>query len=289
MQFVDFIPLVLKWVPMPSTDSLKKSQILKEFSWNDYNQKELYWLAICESFKKIFPNFYSQETIFTNEFFLDFVTHTQELNPNKIVVHCEKDAYCFFPEEIFNIFHNDLCRSNTILFEETSFLPNHIIHNIVWSLQRSFRLPVNPWSNKTFTLPQIKEIVSQLLLFNLEPPVAKMPEVILFLQQADAQLLSEETNLQTYFEKQGLVFKEHIKSYWICSCSCKNEMNYTSERLQYNGDCKPIGRNKPFKCKGCHKNKSKYCKHDCDNYSLWKSNHLPMSSLNMYYFDVGTT
>jgi hypothetical protein len=273
MQFMEFIPLVLKWISMPSSSSLKKSKVLRNKAELPEDGKELFWLAICESYKFIFPNFYHQEKSFTNEFFLDFCLQTTELNSNTIIVTCGKDLYCFLPEEILNIFHNDLYRSNTILFEETvpNFERQGNIHNTVWTLQRSFRLPVNPWSNKTFTFEQITEIISQLALLNYLPSFHQMPEVVLFLIHCQKILVAP--NIQEFFEKQGLKFEENIQPYWVCECRAKNFYNYTSELQTIYGECKPLTRGgKKYKCRVCNISKTINCQHSCMNHSQWKGN-----------------
>jgi len=273
MQFTEFIPLLLKWISMPSLISLKKSKVLRNKTKLPEDRKELFWLAICESYKFIFPNFYHPDQSFTNEFFLDFCTKTTDPESNIIIVTCGKDLYGFLPDEIFNIFHNDLCRSNTILFEETvpNFERQGNIHNTVWTLQRSFRLPVNPWSNKTFTLEQIKEIISQLALLNFLPSIDKMPDVVIFLMNSEKILVAP--NIQEFFEQHGFKFEENIQSYWVCQCRAKNFYNYTSELQTIYGECKPLTRGgKKYKCRVCNIPKSINCQHSCMNDSRWKGN-----------------
>jgi len=291
MQFIDFLYLVKKIVPLPPLYVLKKALVLQDVENLPTNHKELYWLAICESYKVIYHDFYLQreEDTFTNEYFFDFVTQTNEtVEENTVVVHCGKDKYRFFVDELLKVFHNDLCRSNTILFEETAqyidptrgYVHGQILHNVVWSLQRSFRLPVNPWSNKTFTWEQIKEIFSQFLLLgiNLED---NYPEVNAFLKDAKNILYLAEKSadsqqmspfLQGYFEKKGLVFEEKIQPIWICTnCKKENNMDFTAERQLNTGECKYLQRGKTIKCCHCEFVKIWQAKLDCLNDSKWKS------------------
>lgn len=290
MQFIDFLYLVKKIVPLPSFNVLKKALVLQEIENLPTNHKELYWLAICESFHKIYPQFYLQDgQDFTNEYFLDFVTFAKEsVEESTIIVHCGKDKYRFFAKEILEIFHNDLCRSNTILFEETAqyidpgrgYIYGQRLHNIVWSLQRSFRLPVNPWSNKTFTWEQIKEILSQFLLFgiNLEN---NYPEVNVFLKDGKNILYLVEKSdssqqisplLQGYFEKKGFVFEESIQPIWMCTnCKHENNMDFNAERQLNSGECRYLQRGKTIKCCNCEFVKTWQAKLDCRNDSKWRS------------------
>lgn len=290
MQFIDFLFLVKKIVPLPSFSVLKKSIILQEIENLPTNHKELYWLAIRESFHKIYPQFYLQDgQDFTNEYFLDFVTFAKEsVEESTIIVHCGKDKYRFFVQEILEIFHNDLCRSNTILFEETvqyvdstrGYMYGQKLHNIVWSLQRSFRLPVNPWSNKTFTWEQIKEIVSQFLLFgiNLEDNYQEVnaflidAKNILYLAQKSDSCQQISPLLQNYFEKKGFVFKESIQPIWVCTnCKRENNMEFTAERQFNSGECRYHQHGKTIKCCHCEFVKTCQAKLDCQNESKWKS------------------
>jgi len=290
MQFIDFLYLVKKIVPLPSFPVLKKALVLQDIENLPLNHKELYWLAICQSYKVIYPDFYIQQEVeFTNEYFLDFVTLSKEIvEEATIIVHCGKDKYRFFAQEILEIFHNDLCRSNTILFEETApyvdatrgYVYGQTLHNIVWSLQRSFRLPVNPWSNKTFTWEQIKEIFSQFLLFgiNLEDNYSEVnaflkdAKNILYLVEKSVSCQQISPLLQGYFEKKGFVFEESIQPIWICTnCKHENNMDFTAERQLNNGECRYLQRGKCIKCCHCEFVKTWQAKLDCRNESKWKT------------------
>jgi len=290
MQFIDFLYLVKKIVPLPPLSALKKALVLQEIENLPTNHKELYWLAICKSFHKIYPDFYiEKEQDFTNEYFLDFVTQTNEtVEEYTVIIHCGKDKYRFFVDELLEVFHNDLCRSNTILFEETAqyidatrgYVYGQRLHNIVWSLQRSFRLPVNPWSNKTFTWEQIKEIFSQFLLLGINLG-DNHPEVNAFLKDAKNILyLAEKSDsnqqvspfLQGYFEKKGLVFEEKIQPIWTCAnCKKENNMDFTAERQLNSGECRYLQRGKTIKCCHCEFVKTWQAKLDCRNESKWRS------------------
>jgi hypothetical protein len=141
---------------------------------------------------------------------LDWSTKTTNDKINSIIVRdFANNYYCFTFDEIIQIFHTDLSRSNA------EIEPNYN----VCSVQKSFRLPHNPYSNLCFSVLEIKQILSQILLIRDKMlNFKKFPEVCFFLfhyiEIVDAckDLSPYYTTdfLNEFFESLGLMFKEKI-------------------------------------------------------------------------------
>jgi hypothetical protein len=105
------------------------------------------------------------------------------------------------------------------------------IHTGIVSLEKTFRLPQNPYTSSPFSIENIQSILSQLVYYKVEISTT-MPEVLVFLQNADqlftsldqhivalqkptdftktVKFLDNETNifLRNFFTNHGLEFME---------------------------------------------------------------------------------
>jgi hypothetical protein len=212
MEFVDFMIMSKKIVDTLSSNELKKSNILKNIDTNKKNIEELKMLGICKCFKMIFPNYYRKKLDIKNEYFLDWTTPTEDYIKDDLIIVTDdsKNTYSFLFDEIINIFHNNLSRSNAEIEPQ---------YNIC-TVTKSFRLPVNPYSNLSFSLNEMKQIISQILLYNKKMIQYKeMPEIYHFLKNYEI-IIKDCENLSNYFvtdylflffKKKGLIYKEKTK------------------------------------------------------------------------------
>lgn len=209
MNFYNFGNVANEVLCNANNEKLNKSFLIKK-KIIPKNENELKLLLIKECYFKLFPNFYQTNKEFVNDFFLDWTTSTKNYPNNSIKIKSNNNLYIFLPSEIINIFHSDLNRSSV------EIEPNYNISTIL----KSFRLPHNPYSNTQFTIDEIKDIISQLILFEEKTPDwKKYPEVYVFLNNFET--IIEETKtlnnyfitdyLNNFFTKNGLVFKEYKK------------------------------------------------------------------------------
>lgn len=224
MEFMDYINLVKRIYPeKPKEEIMRRAYILKNIEKDEIkNKEELYELIVRKSYDKIFK-MNKKKNKYQNEFFLDFETRTEDYDGVKIEIYNETDCYCFLPDELIQIFHHDLNRSVPI-FEHTSN---------IWTLQKCFRPPYQPYNNQMIKWKQLKEIISQFLYYNIG--VKKYPEVNEFMINAKEIVLAceeirgenkseklsdyETTSfIYDYFENKGLYFKEEMINNWRCKC-----------------------------------------------------------------------
>jgi len=209
MNFYDFCKIADKIIFHIPIEDLKKSHLLKDYTIpKEKNKFILFSLKTCYS--KLFPKFYDTQRDFTNEYFLDWTTETYNYSGPTIKIKNNNNLYIFLPEEILHIFHNDLSRSHV------EIEPRYNICN----LMKSFRIPHNPYSNTPFSIKDIKDIISQFILFN-ENIINwnKFPEVYLFFENFEIILKDTEPlnnyftidYLSSFFKKKGLVFVEQYK------------------------------------------------------------------------------
>jgi hypothetical protein len=212
MNFVEFIKIAKPIINKLSDDEIKNSLVFhKKIRKNKLASRDhLVFQSIktCYDliFKKIFTNHQSRHAM--NEYFLDWSTETQNYSEPSIWVNTVQGSYCFLPEEIINIFHSDLNRSNV------DYEPNYKIY----TLTKSFRLPQNPYSNLRFTTDEIRQILSQLFLIHND--ISEIfPELYSFFLNAEQILYDVENKsnylitsyLDDFFSSQGLIFKENYK------------------------------------------------------------------------------
>jgi len=211
MHFVDFIEIALKVVEKLPIEKIKNSTIMKKEKTKFRNHDDLKIHSIIKCYLQIFPHYYKNSSAFINEYFLDWSTRTDEPDDDVIIVKDHlNNYYCFKFNEVVNIFHIDLSRSNADLE----------FHYNICSVQKSFRLPHNPYSNLVFSVEEVKQILSQILLIkdkNLN--FKKYPDVCWFLYNYQ-EVMKECKGLSSYyatdalnkfFEQKGLFYKEKTK------------------------------------------------------------------------------
>lgn len=231
MNFVDFIKIFKKVYPrtLSSLDRLRKTSLVKN-KFAHIDDKQLLWESIItHCYGNIFPMVLPK---FENDAFYD-ADQVKDYQDPIIIVREGNENYAFKPEEILQIMHSDLSRSRVA----------QQIHTGVVSLEKTFRLPQNPYTGSPFSLQDMKHILSQMVYCRIEIPTT-MPEVLVFLQNADqifskldqhivalqkptdftksVKFLDNETNifLRKFFTKHGLEFMEFFNldnndSNWI--------------------------------------------------------------------------
>jgi len=207
MNFIDFSRVAFTVIDQSSLD-VKQSWIIKDENYQNKETLLLYSLVKC--FKMIFPRFYESKKFPVNEYFLDWTTETNDFFHKAVMIKDKNNLYMFLPEEIVHIFHNDLTRS----YIEVE--PTYNVCNII----KSFRIPHNPYSNTPFSLADIKDIISQLILMGGIPNEwKKYPELYIFFQHFES-IYRQANNLNnyfmtdflsTFFKKKGLHFQEKFK------------------------------------------------------------------------------
>lgn len=172
MNFIDFIKLFKKVYPrtIKSVNLLRKTSLVRN-KFATIGDKQLLWESvITHCFGNIFPIVHP---IFTNDDFYD-ADSVKDYQDLIIIVRDGRENYAFKPEEILQIMHSDLSRSRV----------SQQIHSGVVSLEKTFRLPQNPYTGAPFSLQNIQSILSQLVYYKIDIPTT-MPEVLVFLQNAE--------------------------------------------------------------------------------------------------------
>ena len=219
MNFVDFIKIFKKVYPrtVSSLNRLRKTSLVKN-KFAKIGDRQLLWESIItHCYGNIFPIVVPK---FENDYFYDAEEVKEYQDP--IIIVCEgRENYAFKPEEILQIMHSDLSRSRVA----------QQIHTGIVSLEKTFRLPQNPYTSSPFSIENIQSILSQLVYYKVEISTT-MPEVLVFLQNADqlftsldqhivalqkptdftktVKFLDNETNifLRNFFTNHGLEFME---------------------------------------------------------------------------------
>lgn len=159
-------------------------------------------------YKHIFPNTSHAHLETVNDTYLDFETAVQP--SNNILVRQGKDTYAFQPKEIVDIFHSDLSSSTA------EVVPG--FH--ACTLKMTFRLPRNPYTNKTFTLEQLDSILAQMILTRTIHNVLKHPEIPIFFLNRHKLILQGQQQQAKYkttkhigevLEQNGLQFIQRYK------------------------------------------------------------------------------
>lgn len=174
-------------------------------------------------FKRIFPSGLQPLAQPVNDTYLDFETAIKA--GKNIYVKQGKDIYAFLPSEIVDIFHSDLSSSSA------EVVPGYN----ACTLKMTFRLPRNPYTNKTFTLEQLDLILSQMLINHTIHQTCKHPEVPIFLIHRRKFILEGQQQQAKY-----------------------KVTKYISEVLEENG------------LQFLQKYKYNPQTHDCDNTSFWR-------------------
>lgn len=200
---------------------------------NLWNAK-LLLLGMC--YRHIYPRFYEQKkskTILLNQHFLDYETETKGYRgTDEILVwnDVKSNGYLFTVHEILSMIHVNLSHSDAVL--ETTFM--------ICSILKSFHLPVNPYTGKSFSIQEMKQILGQLLYASVMTEGAithiRHPEVFQYfchMQRIHEECPSQEKRYETtkylekFFSQHSLVFKEKYKILTRPK-TCENESKWTS-------------------------------------------------------------
>jgi len=192
-------------------------------------------LGLC--YQHLYPHYYlhkKRQCKLLNTYFLDYETETLSYQGTDqiLIWNDKKEAYLFTTIEIMNLLHTSLSNSEAIL--DVQFM--------ICSIIKSFRLPTNPYTGKSFTLTEMKQIVGQLLLgVVLYDTVSTIqyPELFLYLchfQDIYRHCPSEEKRyemtqyLERFFSQHHLHFQEKFKIN-VPKKTCENQSKWKSSLL----------------------------------------------------------
>lgn len=243
MNFLDFIRLAKKIYPqIPTLATMKKLSIVKKLTTIPMKKEKLYQAILRQCYKNIFSDIEVRKPEYLNSF-LPFIAQqiSDYQGPLINIQHGDK-WYGLSPEDVLSMFHSDLNMSNTT--------DTILDGNIITTLDEYFRVPHNSFESKPFSESQMKDIVSQLIYYQVQVPL-DMPEVKIFLDNFEEILnsckrlvqqkkigISDKSEkkinheikiiLKKYFEKKGLLFFQDIRnrmnySRWVISKNVRNE------------------------------------------------------------------
>lgn len=139
-----------------------------------------------------------------NEFLLDFETPADPLSPDAVVVHDGPEEYYVFSVSELLEWIDDELSNSTVVYEA---------EYRVTSLVRSFRLPRNPYTNKTLLPAQLAEIWSQVLYRKMSGLIDRNAVLRIFFHQYlqfDFSLTGYDStaNICQVLQSHGLKFNE---------------------------------------------------------------------------------
>lgn len=222
-------------------DKMNYSEILTCWNFHSKNHKKklskniwnarLFLLGLC--YQQLYPHYYlwmKKNVVILNDYFLDFETQTQSYKgTDKILIwSSKKEAYLFTFHEIMSLIHSNLSNSEAIV--DARYMTCSIV--------KSFRLPTNPYTGKTFSFSEMKQIVGQILLYivSIEGSIhnTSYPEVFLYLchfQEIHRTCPNEEKRyeviqyLDQFFNRHHLKFNEKYKTI-VSRKECENESGW---------------------------------------------------------------
>ena len=243
MNFLDFIRLAKKIYPkIPPLATMKKLSIVKKLPTIPMKTEKLYQAILRQCYKNIFPDIEVRKSEYLNQCLPFTLQQISNYHGPLINIPSGDKWYGFSPEDVLSMFHSDLNMSNTT--------DTIIDGNIITTLDLYFRVPHNSFESKPFSESQMKDIVSQLIYYEIQVPL-DMPEVKIFLDNFEEILnsckrlvqqkqkgISDKSEkkinheikiiLKKYFEKKGLLFFQDIRnrenySRWVISKNVRNE------------------------------------------------------------------
>lgn len=241
VQFYKFLKLSKNLFDDLDSKKIRNLKINKDKKYKNISIWDLRLKSLIHCYHQIFPDYYKDlksNIKINNDTLLDFDTQTINYDGDQIIVCDSKnEGYIFSYDEIVQIFTNNLSNSVAVL--------NNLFNIKDCSVIKTFKIPINPWTNAEFTLSEIEQIVGQMILiisfrdyklnsnqilsyFILYFPIIydKINTIKKSIKNIDEYNRNVNQILLDFFNNYGFQFKEKTI---IKSNDCINESNWTKK------------------------------------------------------------